>query len=222
MPRAAIEDKDRKLSETPDLVIGTGKNAMKFKTDLVPPGLIVRRFFPDAQDRVDELEAALEAASLAVEEYADEHGGDEGLLSDALNDKGKLTQAAVKEALRVGKSADDEETIECAQAALALLQTEAASKKDAKEAQEALDTATLKKYGDLTETDVQTLVLDDKWASNISNYVAREVNSLTFALVDRIQQLGERYAETVGVLEAALEKLEAKVAAHLAEMGVNP
>ena len=48
-----------------------------------------------------------------------------------------------------------------------------------------------------------------------------EVNSLTLALVVRIEELGERYAETVGALDAELERLEATVAGHLADMGVE-
>ncbi len=45
-PRLAIEDKDRKLTEEPDLVIGSGKKATKYKMDLVPPALIVARYLP--------------------------------------------------------------------------------------------------------------------------------------------------------------------------------
>jgi type I restriction enzyme M protein len=220
-PRPTIEDKDRKLSETPDLEIGTGRNKTKYKMDLIPPALIVARYFADDQARVDELNAEAEAATQAVDEYVEEHGADEGLLSDAVNDKGKLTQAAAKAALREAKAADDDETIDCAEAAIELLQAEATAKKAAKDAQAELDTATLKKYGDLTEADVQTTVLDDKWAATIRNRVVGEVNALTLDLVARIQQLGERYAETVSDLDAELEELEAKVARHLAAMGVE-
>src|SRR5690606_1686700 len=35
-PRKAIEDKERKLSEAADLVIGSGRGAAKWKMDLVP------------------------------------------------------------------------------------------------------------------------------------------------------------------------------------------
>src|SRR5690606_29326080 len=136
-------------SEDPDLVIGSGKNAKKYKMDLLPPALVVARYFADDQARVNELTAEAEAATAAVEEYVEEHGGDEGLLSDAVNDKGKLTQAAAKEALKEAKAADDGETVQCAETAIELLQAEAAAKKAAKEAQTELDTATLKKYGDL-------------------------------------------------------------------------
>ena len=52
-PRKAIEDKDRKLTETPDLVVGSGRSATKYKMDLIPPTLIVARYFAEraGQDR---------------------------------------------------------------------------------------------------------------------------------------------------------------------------
>ncbi len=220
-PRLAIDDKDRKLTETPDLEIGSGRHKTKYKMDLVPPALIVARYLAEEQARVDELNVEVEAATQAVDEYVEEHGGDEGLLVDAVNDKGKLTQAAVRDALKEAKAADDQETIECAQVALEHLQADAAARKAANEALAELDTATLKKYADLNEADVQSLVLDDKWAATIRNRVSGEVNALTLALVARIQQLGERYAETVGDLDAELDSLGAKSASHLDKMGVE-
>jgi len=171
--------------------------------------------------RVDEVSGAGDAAAKGVEGYVEEHGADEGLLSDAVNDKGKLTQAAAKAALKEAKAADDEETTECAEAAIELLQAEATAKKAAKEAQTELDTATLKKYADLTEADVQALVLDDKWHDTMARRIHGEVNAVTLDLVARIQDLGERYAVTVGDLDAELGKLQAKVAEHLAAMGVQ-
>lgn len=219
-PRPTIEDKDRKLSETPDLVIGSGKNAKKYKMDLIPPDLVIARYFANDQARVDELNAEAEAATQALEEYVEEQSGDEGMLSDVVSDKGKLTHAAAKDALQGAKAANDDETIECAEMAIKLLQSESVAKRIAKDAQSTLDTATLKKYGELTEADIYMLVLDDKWAATIRNRVVAEVNALTLDLVARIQQLGERYAETVVDLDANMQKLEAKVTEHLAAMGV--
>jgi type I restriction enzyme M protein len=86
---------------------------------------------------------------------------------------------------------------------------------------EQLDTATLKKYGDLAEADVKGLVLDDKWQAEVTRRVVAEVDSLTLDLVARIGQLGDRYAQTVSVLDARIAVLEGKVAGHLAAMGVS-
>ncbi|MDB9845789.1 type I restriction-modification system subunit M [Acidimicrobiales bacterium] len=221
-PRLAIVDKSRKLTEDPDLVIGTGKNAKKYKMDLIPPRLVVARYIAEEKSQVDELLAEAETATQTVDDYIEEFGADEGLLSDAVNDKGKLSQAAAKAALKEAKAAKDAETTDCAQKAVELLHAEASARKVAKEAQAALDEATLEKYGDLGESDVKTLVLGDKWAASVSSRLDSEVIGLTLDLVTRIQLLGDRYSSTVGDLEGELEALEAKVAGHLADMGIEP
>jgi type I restriction enzyme M protein len=219
-PRLAIEDKDRKLSEDPDLTIGSGRNATKYKMDLVPPNLIIARYFSGEQAQVDDLTAKADAATQAVQEYVEENSGDEGSLTDAVDDNEKLTQKAARAALQEAKAVEDAEAIECFQKALDLLKAEAAAKKVAREAQASLDKETLNKYGTLTEADIRALVLDDKWAASIRERVAGEANSLTLVLVKRIQQLGERYVETVGALNSELADAEAKVVNLLAEMGL--
>jgi len=220
-PRKTIEDKERKLSEDPDLEIGAGRSKTKFKMDLVPPDLIVDRYLADEQAHVDELNAKLESASVAVVEHAEEHGVDEALLSEATNDKGAYTKQLVSAVIRDANASGDHETLDCANAALCLVNAEAAAKKGAKESQAALDEATLQKYGELTDEDAKSIVLDDKWHATISAKVDSEVNALTLSLVARIHQLGERYAETIGEIDTELLRLEARVASHIAAMGIE-
>ena len=219
-PRKTIEDKERKLSETPDLVVGSGRSATKYKMDLIPPTLIVARYFADKQATIENLTAAAEEATRAVEEYIEEHAVEDGLLADAMDDD-KLTKALVTARLKAIKASGDPDEIKALQHATKLYNTEAAAKKAVKDAQGELDLTTLKKYGDLTEDDVKTLVLDDKWRATVVRRVGGEVEALTLGLVARIQQLGERYEATVEDLDAELDELEAKIAAHLAEMGVE-
>lgn len=220
-PRKTIEDKERKLSETPDLVIGSGRSATKYKMDLIPPALIVARYFADEQAKIEELTAAAEEATRAVEEYVEEHAVEDGLLADAMDDD-KISKALVAARLKAIRTGGDPEEIKALQHTSKLYNAESAAKKAVKDAQADLDLATLKKYGALTEEDIKTLVFDDKWQATVVRRVAGEVEALTLDLVARIQQLGERYAETVSDLDAELEKLEAKVAGHLAAMGVEP
>ena len=219
-PRLAIEDKERKLSETPDLVVGSGRSASKYKMDLLPPSLIVARYFAAEQAKVDDLNAAAEEATRAVEEYVEEHAVEDGLLADAMDEE-KISKALVAARLRTIKSSGDPDEIKALQHAFKLYNAEAAAKKLPKDAQAELDVATLKKYTELTETDVKTLVLDHKWEATIVRRVAAEVDALTLGLVVRIQQLGERYVTTVGDLDAELSALESKVIGHLSAMGVE-
>jgi type I restriction enzyme M protein len=220
-PRKTIEDKDRKLTETPDLVVGSGRNAQKYKMDLVPPALIVARYFATEQAKLDAVAATVEEASRAVEEYVEEHAVEEGLLAEAMDDD-KISKALATARLRVAKREKaDQDEINALEHLIGLYDAEAAGKRLVKTMKEQLDTATLKKYGDLAEADVKGLVLDDKWQAEVTRRVVAEVDSLTLDLVARIGQLGDRYAQTVSVLDARIAVLEGKVAGHLAAMGVS-
>ncbi|MGH3220483.1 MAG: type I restriction-modification system subunit M [Streptosporangiaceae bacterium] len=220
-PRKTIEDKDRKLTETPDLVIGSGRSATKYKMDLIPPSLVVARYFASQQAKLDDLTAQAEEATRSVEEYVEENTGNDGLLDEAMDDD-KISKALAMVRLKDAKHEDsDPNEINALRHLIDLYNAEADARKALKEAQAELDLATLKKYGDLTEPDVKQLVLEGKWAATVASRIAGEVNALTYTLVTRIEQLGERYAETVGSLDAQLAKLEGKVESHLAAMGVR-
>jgi len=220
-PRKTIEDKDRKLSETPDLVVGAGRGATKYKMDLIPPALIVLRYFSQERENLDTLIASVEEASRAVEEYVEEHAVEDGLLAEAMDDL-KVSKVLVTARLRVAKrEGSDPEEVAALEHLLKLYEAEAAGKKVVKAMQDELDNETLAKYGDLSENDIKTLVLDDKWLTTVRSRVDGEVNALTFRLVARIQELGARYAETVHDLNTEMEDLEARVSEHLTDMGIS-
>jgi type I restriction enzyme M protein len=170
---------------------------------------------------VAELDAVAEEASRAVEEFIEENANDEGLLSEAMDD-GKVTKslaaARLKEAKREGSDPDEVKALEDL---IDLYAKEANAKKKAKDARGALDLAVLRQYGELTEADVMALVLEQKWLTSIQARVTSEGDAFTLALVDRIQELGARYAKTVSDISVELDHLADKVAAHLADMGVT-
>lgn len=219
-PRLTIEDKDRKLVETPDLIIGSGRASRKYKMDLIPPVLIVRRYLAAGQAKVDDLVAAAENYARAVLEYVEEHATEDGALSMAMENE-KITKALAAARLRAAEAAGtaDDDEIRALEHVLKLYDAEAAAKRSVKEAQSELDLAILKKYGDLSQSDVEVLLLDEKWRAAVTNRVAAEVEALTLALVARIQQLGERYAETVDDLDAQIRSLRVRVDQHLTELG---
>jgi type I restriction enzyme M protein len=220
-PRKSIEDKDRNLNEVPDLVIGTGRSAMKYKIDLLPPSRIDDRYFPNEQHHVRQLAVAVQEASLAVQEYVEEQAVEGGLLFDAM-DEDKLTKALAASRLKDAKKEDvDPDEIKALEHVIDLYEKESNAKKLVKESQAALDLATLKKYGDLSEGDVRQCVLDEKWYKTIDARVTDEANLLTLALVQRLQQLGERYAETLTELEGKVETLGSEVAGYLTSMGLK-
>jgi type I restriction enzyme M protein len=220
-PRKAIEDKDRKLTETPDLVIGSGRGATKYKMDLMPPMLIVAHYFASEQAKLDDLTAAAEEASRSVEDYIEEHSGEDGPLAEAMEDD-KISKALAVDRLKVARyEGSDPDEITALDHLIKLYNAEAVAKKAVKDAQAALNLATLKQYGNLTEDEVKALVLDDKWNATIVRRVSAEVGALTLDLVARVQQLGDRYAETLGQLDQSLASMEHTVLRHLGAMGIK-
>jgi type I restriction enzyme M protein len=90
--RELIADKGEKIKESPDLVIGKAK----YKAELIPPALLVARFFANEQKELDTLQVALDEASQELESFIEEQSGEEGGLIEAMNDKEKVTAASVK------------------------------------------------------------------------------------------------------------------------------
>ena len=224
-PRDAVEDKNRKIKETPDLTL----KRRKYKMDLIPPALIVARYFAAEQEALETLQAKQEDAASTLAEFVEEHTGDEGLLLGATNDKGNVTIASVKERLKemtpdLMTPLDEEDTDEereILERCMFLLETKSKAGKAAKDAQRALDTKMLARYTTLTKTEIKTLVVEDKWFTNIGAAIEDEVQHLTQRLAGRVKELEERYAQPLPKLDCEVETISAKVADHLRVMGLE-
>lgn len=216
--RELVVKKGEKLKETPDLMIGK----TKYKTDLIPPNLIIARFFADKQAHIDELQADLDAISQALEALIEEHSGEEGLLSEAQTDAGKVTKATVaarSKELKGDASAKEERAVlkQC----LDRFDREATAKKAVKDAQTALDEAVFAQYPKLTEDEIKTLVVDDKWQATLKAAIQAEIERVTQQLANRVKTLEERYAEPLPQLVQDVETLSKKVGNHLKKMGLE-
>ncbi|HOB06474.1 MAG TPA: type I restriction-modification system subunit M [Methanoculleus sp.] len=217
-PRGIIEDKAKKIKETPDLTIGR----RKYKMDLIPPDLIINRYFAAEQAVIDELAARQETATRDLEEFIEEHTGEEGLLEDAMNEKGNVTKSSVRARLeKIGRNPEFTEERDALTRVMALIEAESGAAKAVKEAQAALDERVLARYATLTEDEIKTLVVDDKWFASIRAAVEGEVQRLTQRLARRVKELDERYARPLPELEREVEAYRAKVEEHLRRMGLE-
>ena len=214
--RELVKNTDNKFTETPDIALGK----RKLKAELIPPALIVGRFFATEQAALEVLEAKAEEAARAVEELDEEHGGEEGLLFEAKTEKGKLTAKSVKD--RIKDIRDDSDAgEERAMLKTCLSRIEAAAGADAavKAAQAELDAAVVAQYAKLTEGEVKALLVEDKWLAQVGADVGAEVDRVSQALAGRVKVLAERYATPLPKLAEDLDVLSARVAAHLKRMG---
>ena len=76
-------------------------------------------------------------------------------------------------------------------------------------------------YATLTEDEIKELVVEDKWFASIQSAIESEVQRLTQALTERVQELEERYADTLPALARQVESFDVKVETHLRKMGVD-
>jgi type I restriction enzyme M protein len=90
-----------------------------------------------------------------------------------------------------------------------------------KAAEDALDQQAHDHYPKLTEAEVQTLVVDDKWLPRLAADFAAELERVAGRLTGRLGELTERYATPLPALEQEVDALAARVAGHLRRMGVE-
>ena len=215
-PRLLIEDKDKKTKEKPDLTVGK----LKYKAELIPPALLIARYFPTEQAAIETLEAEVASIQQTMEEMVEENTSEEGLLEAVRDDKGKITKGAITARLKEIKGdADFADEHKVLNDYLALIEKEADAGKKVKDAQKALEARVAAKYGQLFEEEIKTLVVDDKWLAALAVSVQSELDRVSQTLTGRIRQLADRYEIPLPQAVSNVAELEAKVKHHLERMG---
>ncbi len=251
-PRPIIKDKMRKIEENADLTV----NKQKFKMDLIPPELIINRYFSEEQKKLDELALQWETATQKRSDFEEEHQNEEGALS-GLEGKNGISKGNVQNRVMkikqtiLEKYPKDSEEYQLAKTIkktifgqnqwpkgqkdedglfeeldvlydyLQLQEEESTLKKQYNQEQKKLNQAVLAKYGNLSDEAIKTLVVEDKWLTDIRKAIEEEVNRLTQQLAGRIRELEERYAEPLPDIEEEVKDYSSKVQEHLKNMGVQ-
>ena len=199
------------------------KGKRRFKSDLIPAPILVDRYFVPERNTIEEIDRQLATLEEQLDEMRQEHGGEDGLLAEVIQGDGnkqKITAKAVKARLReIGKDtvhADERAGLE---AYADLLKQQTQDKAKRKAMQRDLDTKIDAKYPTLTEAEIKTLVVDDKWMARISAAVQSEMDRVSQTLSSRIYQLSERYATPLPTLIDEVESLATRVEDHLRVMG---
>ncbi len=184
--------------------------------DLIPKPLIVARYFAKEQAAIDQLAAELEGVTARLTEMEEEHGGEDGAFSE-LDKVNKANVAARLREIKGDKDAKDEAAV--LSEWLKLNDEEADLKKRLKEAEAALDAQAYAKYPKLTEPEIKTLVVDDKWLAALDAAIHGEMDRVSQQLTQRVKELAERYETPLPKLTERVAELEAKVNRHLERMG---
>jgi type I restriction enzyme M protein len=196
----------------------------EWDSELVPKQLVIKRYFAAEQKAIEQLEADRDGISRQIEEMEEEHSGEEGLMEEVKSGRGKISKGNVQKRIKEIKNdavADDFEELNVLEAYLKLIDKEAKAKKQIKDVQKALDNKVIDRYKVLTEDEIKTLVVDDKWMAAISGDVKSEMERISQRLAQRIKELAERYAAPMPELNVTVNELESKVDKHLEKMGFH-
>ena len=194
----------------------------EWDSDLLPKQLVIDRYFAAEQNAIEQLEAYRDAKSLRMDELEEEHSGEDGLLEEVKTAKGKMSKGNVQKRIKEIKGdidADAAEELGVLEAYLKLIGKEADANKKIKDARKALDKKVIDRYKVLTEDEVKTMVVDDKWMAAISGDVKTEMERISQRLARRIKELAERYTTPMPAMNATVDELEMKVNGHLEKMG---
>ena len=185
--------------------------------DLLPVPIVVDEYFADKRDLIIAAEELLSQneAQLAelIEEQAENYLDEDSFLDS------KMTDANIKKRIKALDNKADAEELVVLQKYLDLKGDISLNKKLIKERKYDLLTALLVKYAALSEEDIKRLVIEKKWFASLGSRLDGEMQRISQCLTSKVSALAERYAQTLHEIDAEIADLEAKVAAHLKQMG---
>ena len=184
--------------------------------DLIPKALIVARYYAKEQAASDRIAAELETIGARLAELEEENGGDEGAFAE-LDKVNKVNVAVRLREIKNDKEAKDEAAV--LDDWLKRNAEEADLKKRLKDAESALDVLAYARYAKLTEAEIKSLVVDDKWLAALAAAIHGEMDRVSQQLTRRVKELAERYETPKPRMAARVAELEARVDRHLERMG---
>src|SRR3989344_4086779 len=187
---------------------------------LIPLTLLISTYLQQEQIQLKTLQTKLEELGAKMEELKEEHGGDEGLLTEVINEKGNITKGDLNKRIKEIK-ADSElkDELDVLQTYTDLLEEEAETKKQIKDAESDIEKKVIQKYPTLSLDEIKTVVVDKKWFAALESNLMTEVDRLTQVLAGRVKELSDRYQDTLPEITHSVDELSKKVNEHLEKMG---
>lgn len=210
-PQPAAKKKDAKPKEkkavAPEDVV----------CDLLPVSIVIDEYFAEEKHVIAASEELLSEKENRLNEILEEHAED--VLDETNFADNKLSDGNVKKRIKALDKKSDADEIAVLTQYLKVKEDISLVKKTLKSLKYDLLTALVAKYADLTEADIKRLVIEKKWFATLSIRLDREMQRICQQLTSKISDLAERYAQTLPEIDAEIADLEAKVAAHLKQMG---
>jgi type I restriction enzyme M protein len=191
----------------------------KFHSETLPSSIIVNAFLNKEADALTKAEGDLKSVSEEIIEFFEDNSGDEDLISEYFNAKGRIVKKDLLTALK-DKSLD-REVIELLNQFKSLVEKEDALKEAKKNLEESLTTKIIEKYKSLDEKLTKKLIIEDKWIEAVSVIVYGQLDQLIQTFTKRLIELEDRYKSPLPFIEKKREELTKSVHLHLVNMGIR-
>lgn len=219
-PRLAIDNKEKKLSETADFVTGSGKKSIKWKVDLLPTRVVLKFRLQSQLDELESLRNKLSELDVKLTEVVEENSGDEGLFDPEVEHK--FNKSSLTVMIKEAKSASaDVADIRTLKGLLKNVEEQLLLKRKIKELSEKLNDDLLASYSQLTESECLQLMVDEKWLTDVTSELLDELNSIKRRLVDGLYELCIRYEKRLAEVEAHSSSHRATALHYLAQLGYS-
>lgn len=187
---------------------------------LIQPSLIIQEYFAKEQKAIDDLEVQIETLNETMDELREEHGDDDDLLANAMDDKGKISKGNLVKAIKElgNRNADNGEEYDQLQAYKKLMEEEAEIQAKIKTAKAELEKKVIAQYPKLSIQEIKIMVIVRKWMDSMEQLIHTEMDNISYRLTQRIQELAERYESPLPNLSNEIKELTTKVENHLEHM----
>ncbi len=186
---------------------------------LIPPTLLIRQYFASEQKALEDLEASAGKIDAQMEELMEEHGVEDGLLANAVDEKGKISKGSLSKAIKetqeavkfwrkrtpahvtVAGTASDtdhesesdttpEDELKMLENYKRLMDEESETQGKIKVAKAELESKVIMQYPRLSIDEIKTVVVEMKWIKAIEEQITSEMENISHRLTARIKGIG--------------------------------
>ena len=210
--KVELNEPDRKTYNWKDL-----------ECDLLPVEIVANRYFEDNLNEMKEVEAEISKIQSEIDALAESEAADcksAAFPEKLFGDKPRLSdvKAMIKEAenQKVGHTPDQ---LRAWKKFVSLNNKMSVQKKVLSQYNSDLIDELKAKYEALTESDVHSLVVNDKWLATLKSSFYEEHSKAIVRYENQIKEISERYAESLESLTLEADKLKVEVNGILRKMG---
>jgi type I restriction enzyme M protein len=195
---------------------GNGKKTVTYENlecDLLPVDIVIRVCFPDELKAITDKESEVEEEVSQMDQLKEDHP--EAFTDD---DDKALSEAAIKKLI---KEQADDEFLPLWKEYLRHNDRKKTLNKELKTLKEALTVKVQEQYDALNANKQQLkhFVVDEKWLHTLREKFSEEQSNAVLSIINRVQTLHDRYADTLPELDKKEKELEQEVDDCLKEMG---